>query len=189
MSIIFKYIRWTIEEEGRGRSGCEGSALGWWNIFSLCYEQRWLEQPRWGSFCLFQPHRSNMQKVSQVTPYVPHALCSPSEDYNSGHQSTQICQWQITYELSESLKQDLARVEAEKEATLVQYNQCLETISKLEERIKEVEDHAIRIQEHADIAEKEMKALKLEVTKLNEEKGRCHSPLSAMLGDNFQFGV
>uniref|UniRef100_A0A0R0GIK3 Glucose-methanol-choline oxidoreductase N-terminal domain-containing protein n=1 Tax=Glycine max TaxID=3847 RepID=A0A0R0GIK3_SOYBN len=66
--------------------------------------------------------------------------------------------------------EDLARVEAEKEATLVQYNQCLETISKLEERIKEVEDNAIRIQEHADIAEKEMKALKLQVTKLNEEK-------------------
>ena len=43
---------------------------------------------------------------------------------------------------SESLKQDLARVEAEKKATLVQYNQCLETISKLEERIKEVEENA-----------------------------------------------
>ncbi|KAG4975960.1 hypothetical protein JHK86_035434 [Glycine max] len=70
----------------------------------------------------------------------------------------------------QKVSQDLARVEAEKEATLVQYNQCLETISKLEERIKEVEDNAIRIQEHADIAEKEMKALKLQVTKLNEEK-------------------
>ncbi|KAG5002751.1 hypothetical protein AAZX31_10G028200 [Glycine max] len=71
---------------------------------------------------------------------------------------------------TESLKQDLARVEAEKEATLVQYNQCLETTSKLEERIKEAEENARRIKEHADIAEKEIKALKLEVTKLNEEK-------------------
>ncbi|KAG4946701.1 hypothetical protein JHK87_042708 [Glycine soja] len=40
---------------------------------------------------------------------------------------------------TESLKQELARVKAEKEATLVQYNQFLETISKLEERIKESE--------------------------------------------------
>ncbi|KAH1209697.1 Protein NETWORKED 1D [Glycine max] len=62
---------------------------------------------------------------------------------------------------TESLKQELARVKAEKEATLVQYNQFLETISKLEERIKE---------EHADIAEKEIEALELQVTKLNEEK-------------------
>ncbi|RZB98647.1 Protein NETWORKED 1D [Glycine soja] len=46
---------------------------------------------------------------------------------------------------TESLKQELARVEAEKEATLVQYNQCLETISKLEERIKEVEENARRL--------------------------------------------
>ncbi|KAL5158652.1 Protein NETWORKED 1D [Glycine soja] len=62
---------------------------------------------------------------------------------------------------TESLKQELARVKAEKEATLVQYNQFLETISKLEERIKE---------EHVDIAEKEIEALELQVTKLNEEK-------------------
>ncbi|KAG4933811.1 hypothetical protein JHK87_047813 [Glycine soja] len=71
---------------------------------------------------------------------------------------------------SESLKQELARVEAEKEATLVQYNQCLETISKLEERIKEAEENARRIKEHVDIAEKEIEALELQVTKLNEEK-------------------
>ncbi|KAG5028990.1 hypothetical protein JHK87_012504 [Glycine soja] len=71
---------------------------------------------------------------------------------------------------TESLKQELARVEAEKEATLVQYNQCLETISKLEERIKEAEENARRIKEHADIAEKEIEALELQVTKLNEEK-------------------
>ncbi|XP_045808465.1 protein NETWORKED 1D-like isoform X1 [Trifolium pratense] len=70
----------------------------------------------------------------------------------------------------ESLKQDLARVEAEKEAALVKYKQCLETISKLEERLKESEENARRINEQANIAENEIKVLKLEVTKLNEEK-------------------
>ncbi|MCH83348.1 intracellular protein transport protein USO1-like, partial [Trifolium medium] len=70
----------------------------------------------------------------------------------------------------ESLKQDLARVEAEKEAALVEYKQCLETLSKLEERLKESEENARRINEQANIAENEIKVLKLEVTKLNEEK-------------------
>ncbi|KAK7345846.1 hypothetical protein VNO77_16458 [Canavalia gladiata] len=71
---------------------------------------------------------------------------------------------------AESLKQELVRVEAEKEATLVQYKQCLETLSKLEERLEEAEEKAIRIKEQATIAENEIEALKLEVTKLNEEK-------------------
>ncbi|XP_027364124.1 protein NETWORKED 1D-like [Abrus precatorius] len=71
---------------------------------------------------------------------------------------------------ADSLKQDLARVEAEKEAALVQYRQCLETLSKLEERLEEAEENARRIKEQANIAENEIEALKLEVTKLNEEK-------------------
>nr|KYP31653.1 hypothetical protein KK1_047916 [Cajanus cajan] len=71
---------------------------------------------------------------------------------------------------TESLKQELARVEAEKEATLVQYKECLETISKLEERLAEAEENARRIKDHANITENEIEALKLEVTKLNEEK-------------------
>ncbi|CAL5206989.1 unnamed protein product [Lathyrus oleraceus] len=70
----------------------------------------------------------------------------------------------------ESLKQDLVRVEAEKEAALAEYKQCLETLSKLEERLKESEENARRINEHATIANNEIEALKLEVTKLNEEK-------------------
>lgn len=70
----------------------------------------------------------------------------------------------------ESLKQDLARVEAEKEASLVQYKQCSETLSTLEERLKEAEETAKRISEQANIAENEIETLKLEVTKLNEEK-------------------
>ncbi|CAK8571884.1 unnamed protein product [Lathyrus sativus] len=70
----------------------------------------------------------------------------------------------------ESLKQDLVRVEAEKEAALAEYKQCLETLSKLEKRLKESEENARRINEQATIANKEIEALKLEVTKLSEEK-------------------
>ncbi|KAK7355838.1 hypothetical protein VNO80_15100 [Phaseolus coccineus] len=71
---------------------------------------------------------------------------------------------------AESLKQDLARVEAEKEAIIVQYKQCSESLSKLEERLEEAKENARMAKEHANIAENEIGALKLEVTKLNEEK-------------------
>ncbi|KAE9589186.1 hypothetical protein Lal_00000289 [Lupinus albus] len=71
---------------------------------------------------------------------------------------------------AESLKQDLARVEAERDAALVQYKQCLESSSKLEERLEEAEEKARRINEQADKAESEIEALKLEVAKLTEEK-------------------
>ncbi|KAL5068185.1 hypothetical protein RYX36_019072 [Vicia faba] len=70
----------------------------------------------------------------------------------------------------ELLKLDLVRVEAEKEAALVEYKQCLETLSNLEKRLKESEENARRINEQATIARNEIEALKLEVTKLNEEK-------------------
>ncbi|CAL0316141.1 unnamed protein product [Lupinus luteus] len=71
---------------------------------------------------------------------------------------------------AESLKQDLARVEAERDVALVQYKQCLESLSKLEERSKEAEDNARRINEQADKSEKEIEVLKLKVAKLTEEK-------------------
>ncbi|KAE9611472.1 hypothetical protein Lal_00011733 [Lupinus albus] len=69
-----------------------------------------------------------------------------------------------------SLKQDLARVEAERDVALVQYKQCLESLSKLEERSKEAEDNARRINEQADKSENEIEALKFKVAKLTEEK-------------------
>ncbi|OIW06736.1 hypothetical protein TanjilG_11461 [Lupinus angustifolius] len=71
---------------------------------------------------------------------------------------------------AESLKQDLARVEAERDDALVQHKQCLESLSKLEERLEEAEEKARRINEQADKAESEIEALKLEVAKLTEEK-------------------
>ncbi|KAG4916116.1 hypothetical protein JHK87_053673 [Glycine soja] len=71
---------------------------------------------------------------------------------------------------AESLKQDLARVEAEKEAALVQYNQSLEMLSKLEERLIQAEENAGRINEQANAAKDEIEGMKLEIAKLTEEK-------------------
>ncbi|KAF7804729.1 protein NETWORKED 1D [Senna tora] len=69
-----------------------------------------------------------------------------------------------------SLKQDLARVEAEKEAALVQHNQCLETLSKMEQRLVQAEEKTRRINEQANQAENELGAMKLEIARLTEEK-------------------
>ncbi|CAJ1904064.1 unnamed protein product [Sphenostylis stenocarpa] len=71
---------------------------------------------------------------------------------------------------SESLKQDLARVEAQKEVALVQYNQSLELLSKLEERLVQAEENKKRINEQANAAKIEIDSMKLEIAKLTEEK-------------------
>ncbi|KAK4264740.1 hypothetical protein QN277_025873 [Acacia crassicarpa] len=70
---------------------------------------------------------------------------------------------------SDSLKQDLARVESEKEAALDQYKQCVETSSKLEERLMQAEENAKRINEQVNKAENELGAMKMEVAKLTGE--------------------
>lgn len=69
-----------------------------------------------------------------------------------------------------SLKQDLARVEAEKEAALVQHKQCLETLENLEGRLLHAEEKARKINEQAKNTENELEAMKLEIARLTEEK-------------------
>ncbi|KAB2605359.1 CAP-Gly domain-containing linker protein 1 [Pyrus ussuriensis x Pyrus communis] len=69
-----------------------------------------------------------------------------------------------------ALKQDLANVVAEKEAALAQYQQCLETIPNLEEKILHIEEDARRICERAVKAQGEVETLKQAIAKLNEEK-------------------
>ncbi|XP_020236241.1 protein NETWORKED 1D [Cajanus cajan] len=71
---------------------------------------------------------------------------------------------------AESLKQDLARVEAQKETALVQYNQSLAMLSKLEERLVQAEENARRINEQSNAAKHEIEGMKLEIAKLTEEK-------------------
>ncbi|KAJ6920503.1 hypothetical protein NC651_014175 [Populus alba x Populus x berolinensis] len=71
---------------------------------------------------------------------------------------------------AQSLKQDLARLEAEKNVVLVQYKQCLEKISDLEDQLLNAQEDARRVSERAGDAEREIETLKQALTKLTEEK-------------------
>ncbi|KAL5561727.1 hypothetical protein UlMin_031474 [Ulmus minor] len=71
---------------------------------------------------------------------------------------------------AETLKQELARITAEKESALVQHKQCLEVISNLEDRLLQAQEDAKQLNERADKAECEVEALKQAIAKLTEEK-------------------
>lgn len=71
---------------------------------------------------------------------------------------------------AQSLKQDLARVEAEKEAALIKYEECLKKISDLEDELKHLQEEAQRVNEKADNAKKEVESLKEELAKVTEQK-------------------
>ncbi|KAL1216550.1 Protein NETWORKED 1D [Cardamine amara subsp. amara] len=68
-----------------------------------------------------------------------------------------------------ALKQSLVRSETDKEAALVQYRQCLETISNMEERLRKAEEDARLINQRAENAEGEVESLKQKVSNLIEE--------------------
>ncbi|PPD67267.1 hypothetical protein GOBAR_DD35859 [Gossypium barbadense] len=69
-----------------------------------------------------------------------------------------------------NLKIELSRLEAEKEAGLVRYNQCLDMISSLENKISLAEENAKMLNMQIERAESEVKALKDAIAKLKEEK-------------------
>ncbi|XP_022758270.1 protein NETWORKED 1D-like [Durio zibethinus] len=71
---------------------------------------------------------------------------------------------------AQALKQDLARVEAEKEDAFAQYKQCSETISNLEEKLLNAEESARRMLERAEKAESELETLKQVVVELTKDK-------------------
>ncbi|CAI0434048.1 unnamed protein product [Linum tenue] len=68
-----------------------------------------------------------------------------------------------------SLKEDVARLDAEKEDSIVQYKQCLERISELESKLLQAGEDARTFRNRAEKAEEEVERLKLELTKLSEE--------------------
>ncbi|CAH8250986.1 unnamed protein product [Arabidopsis lyrata] len=68
-----------------------------------------------------------------------------------------------------ALKQSLVRSETDKEAALVQYQQCLKTISNLEERLHKAEEDSRLTNQRAENAEGEVESLKQKVSKLIEE--------------------
>ncbi|KAJ0034545.1 hypothetical protein Pint_24778 [Pistacia integerrima] len=71
---------------------------------------------------------------------------------------------------AQNLKQELSRFQAEKEAGLLQYKQCLEMINALEKKISLAEENARMLNEQTERSEAEIKALKQALTRLNEEK-------------------
>lgn len=71
---------------------------------------------------------------------------------------------------AQNLKQELSGLEAEKEAGLLQYNQCLEWISILQNKISLAEENSRMLNELTERAETEVKALNQALAKLNEEK-------------------
>lgn len=71
---------------------------------------------------------------------------------------------------TETLKEELAHLKAEKEGLLGKYLELLEKIANLENKLLLAEDYAIRTSERAERAEKEVKTLKETITRLTEEK-------------------
>ncbi|KAG2322528.1 hypothetical protein Bca52824_015741 [Brassica carinata] len=68
-----------------------------------------------------------------------------------------------------TLKQSLVGSENDKEAALVQYQRCLETISNLEERLRKAEEDARLMNQRAENADGEVESLKEKVSKLTQE--------------------
>ncbi|KAK9930883.1 hypothetical protein M0R45_018188 [Rubus argutus] len=71
---------------------------------------------------------------------------------------------------AENLKQELLKLEAEKEACFLKYKQCLEKISALEATISIDEENARILNEQIERAESEVKSLKESLAILTEEK-------------------
>ena len=69
-----------------------------------------------------------------------------------------------------NFKIELSRLEAEKEAGLLRYKQCLDTISALENKISLAQENAKMLNMQTERAESEVKALKEALAKLKEEK-------------------
>ncbi|KAJ1384363.1 Protein Networked [Sesbania bispinosa] len=71
---------------------------------------------------------------------------------------------------AKNLKQEITRLEAEKDAGLLQYKQCLEKIAVLEAKVTLAEENSKMLNEQIERAELEAKALRKNVAELNEEK-------------------
>ncbi|KAK6913977.1 Protein Networked (NET), actin-binding (NAB) domain, partial [Dillenia turbinata] len=71
---------------------------------------------------------------------------------------------------AQSLMQELSEVQAEKEAALLQYNQCLEKISDLEKKLSADEENSRILNKRANKAEAEVDALKEALAKMKDKK-------------------
>ncbi|XWS36330.1 hypothetical protein CRYUN_Cryun20dG0075900 [Craigia yunnanensis] len=102
-----------------------------------------------------------LEKINNLEVNISHALKDTGE-LNERASNAEI--------EAQALKQDLARVEAEKKDVLAQYKQCSETISNLEEKLLNAEESARRMTERAEKAESELETLKQLVVELTKDK-------------------
>ncbi|XP_057427410.1 protein NETWORKED 1A-like [Lotus japonicus] len=94
---------------------------------------------------------------------------------------------------AKNLKQELAKLEAEKDAGLLQYRRSLEKISVLEVKITLVEENSRMLNEQIGRAELEIKALRQSLGEMNKEKEavafkykQCLEKISAMESEILQ---
>ncbi|KAG6647583.1 protein NETWORKED 1D-like [Carya illinoinensis] len=102
-----------------------------------------------------------MEMISKLEDEVSHARKDAGE-LNERATKTEV--------EAKAIRQDLVTVEAEKEAAHAQYNQCLEIISNLEEKLLHAEENARMTSERADKAETKVEILRQELARLTEEK-------------------
>ncbi|CAI9107780.1 OLC1v1007222C2 [Oldenlandia corymbosa var. corymbosa] len=106
-------------------------------------------------------YRHCLEKISGLEDSVSHAE-KDAEELN---------QRAINAETeAQSVKDELAKVSAEKDAALDQYVSSLEFIANLEHKLKCAEETAAKFKERAEKAENEVERLKQSITKLREEK-------------------
>lgn len=71
---------------------------------------------------------------------------------------------------SQNLKQELARLQAEKEAAELLYKECLEKVAALEKKLAEAFERLKLLSVQSEKAESEVKALKGEIDRVNEDR-------------------
>ncbi|KAE8698286.1 40S ribosomal protein S3a-like [Hibiscus syriacus] len=108
---------------------------------------------------------SEAQTYSAIFPNEPEKLKSKSNGCKKLNERA----FKVEIE-ARNLKIERSRLEAEKEAGLLRYKQCLEMISSLENKISLAEEKAEMLNMQIERAESEVEALKDALAKLKEEK-------------------
>ncbi|CAO2838443.1 unnamed protein product [Amaranthus hypochondriacus] len=78
---------------------------------------------------------------------------------------------------SQKFKQEIARLQAEKEAVELLYKECLEKMGALEKELAQLEESLKRLSVQSENSEREVKMLKEEIERVNEERdalASCH---------------
>ncbi|KAK8509929.1 hypothetical protein V6N13_093767 [Hibiscus sabdariffa] len=102
-----------------------------------------------------------LEKINHLENSITHALKDAGELNERARQAETEVQ---------ALKQDLAKVEAEKKDALTQYKQSTQIISNLEQTLSNAEERARKLTERAEKAETELETLRLVILELTKDK-------------------